>query len=83
MPKLGINQPCDVYLQHDVVSYFKQINDIISLAELPVDFQPLYSFPPTTLHLPSPGKKHGYGFMSTNAQKREWEVDSALRELGI
>lgn len=83
MPKLGINQPCDVSLQHDTVQYFEQINKIISLAELPLDFRPLRNFPPATLHLPSPGKKHGYGFMSVNAQKREWEVNSALRDLGI
>lgn len=83
MPQLGANQPKDVQLQHDVVSYFQQINNIISLAELPSDFKPLQSFPSAVLHLPTPGKKHGYGFMSTNAQKREWEVDSALKQLGI
>jgi hypothetical protein len=83
MPKLGATQPCDVKLQHDVVLYFKQINDIISLSDLPPDYKPLRDFPPATLHIPNPGKKHGYGFMSVNAQKREWEVDSALRQLGI
>jgi radical SAM superfamily enzyme YgiQ (UPF0313 family) len=83
MPKLGHNRPLTVSLPHDVVGYFAQINTIISLKELPADFQPLRSFPPSTLHIENPGKKHGYGFMSLNAQKRDWEVDSPLRQLGI
>lgn len=83
MPKLGHNQPLTVSLPHDVVGYFEQVNGIISLRELPANFKPLRSFPSSTLHIPHPGKKHGYGFMSLNAQKRDWEVDSPLRQLGI
>lgn len=83
MPKLGQHQPLDIELQHDVVGYFEQLNDIISLTELPQDFKPLKNFPPAVLHIPRPGKKHGYGFMNKTAQKRDWEVDSALKELGI
>lgn len=83
MPKLGYHQPLTVSLPHDVIGYFEQINGIISLADLPDDFKPLRTFPPATMHIPNPGKKHGYGFLSTYGQKRDWEVESALKELGI
>ena len=83
MPKLGHNQPLEVPLQHDVTGYFEQINGIISLADLPESFKPLRTFLPTTMHIQNPGKKHGYGFMNKDAQKRDWEVDSPLRQLGI
>jgi hypothetical protein len=83
MPKLGYNQPLTVSLPHDVIGYFKQINEIISLSELPENFQPLCTFPPSSLKIDKPGKKHGYGFMGLTAHKRQWEVDSPLKALGI
>ena len=83
MPKLGHSQPLNVHLQHDVIGYFEQINGIISLVDLPENFKPLRTFPPATMHIQNPVKKHGYGFINKHAQKRDWEVDSPLRQLGI
>ena len=82
MPAIGKEIPFTVRLQHDFVSYFDQVKNMISTESKPDWFVPLSSFPPGVLTVTGMKSKtiNNLNLMRLDQHKNSgWELKSKLR----
>ncbi len=78
MPRKGRELPNDVELEHDVVSYFKELHDAGPFATLPHDKQPLERFGPGVLQLVGPARCRSYDFLDARPGASALAINSDL-----